>query len=127
MRRKGYRGVGCVKRSFSRCKDVCRTYDKIQTAFAEELQNDESIVSFECNVLMENGKENQYTTDFVALKNDQTRMDGEAKSVFPTDDSLFKMLYLAMMDITKKWTGRRQDWSVIYAQLTIFFGDRIAE
>jgi len=29
---------------------------------------------------------------------------------FPTDDSLFKMLYLAMIDITKKWTGRRQDW-----------------
>ena len=49
----------------------------------------------------------------------------KSKSVFPTDDSLFKMLYLAMMDITKKWTGRRQDWSVICAQLTIFFGDRI--
>ena len=51
----------------------------------------------------------------------------EAKSVFPTDDSLLKMLYLAMMDITKKWTGRRQDWSVIYAQLVIFFEDRIPE
>ena len=49
----------------------------------------------------------------------------KSKSVFPTDDSLFKKLYLAMMNITKKWTGRRQDWSVIYAQLTIFFGDRI--
>jgi len=45
----------------------------------------------------------------------------------PTDDSLFKMLYLAMMDITKKWTGRRQDWSMIYAQLVVFFGDRIPE
>ena len=51
----------------------------------------------------------------------------KTKSVFPTDDSLFKMLYLAMMDITKKWTGRRQDWSTIYAQLVVFFGDRIPE
>ena len=51
----------------------------------------------------------------------------KSKSVFPTDDSLFKMLYLAMIDITKKWTGRRQDWSVIYAQMAIFFGDRIPE
>ena len=25
-----------------------------------------------------------------------------------TDDSLLKMMYLAIMDITKKWTGRRQ-------------------
>ena len=31
MRRKGYRGVGCVKRSLSKCEGMCRTYDKIQT------------------------------------------------------------------------------------------------
>ena len=31
MRRKGYRGVGCVKRSLSKCEGICRTYDKIQT------------------------------------------------------------------------------------------------
>ena len=44
MRRKGYRGVGCVKRSFSKCKDVCKTYDKIQTVYAEQLQNDERLI-----------------------------------------------------------------------------------
>ena len=49
----------------------------------------------------------------------------KAKSVFPTDDSLLKMLYLAMTDITKKWTGRRQDWSMIHAQLAVFFADRM--
>ena len=51
----------------------------------------------------------------------------KAKSVFPTDDSLLKMLYLAMMDITKKWTRRRQDWSVIHAQLAVFFADRMPD
>ena len=51
----------------------------------------------------------------------------KAKSVFPTDDSLLKMLYLAMIDITKKWTGRRQDWSMIHAQLAVFFADRMPE
>ena len=44
-----------------------------------------------------------------------------------TDDSLLKMLYLAMMDITKKWTGRRQDWSVIHAQLAVFFAERMPD
>ena len=34
MRRKGYRGVGCVKRSLSKCEGICRTYDKIQTSAA---------------------------------------------------------------------------------------------
>ena len=51
----------------------------------------------------------------------------KAKSVFPTDDSLLKMLYLAMMDITKKWTGRRQDWSIIHAQLAVYFADRMPD
>lgn len=40
----------------------------------------------------------------------------KAKSVFSADDSLLKILYLAMMDITNKWTGRRQDWNLIHAQ-----------
>ena len=42
-------------------------------------------------------------------------------------DTFFKRLYLAMMDITKKWTRRQQDWSVIYAQPAISFGDRMPE
>ncbi len=37
---------------------------------------------------------------------------------------ILKMLYLALIDITKKWTGRRQDWGQIHAQLKIFFEDR---
>lgn len=37
------------------------------------------------------------------------------------------MLYLAMMDITKKWTGRRHDWSLIHAQMAIYFVERMPE
>ena len=66
-----------------------------------------------------------YTTNAIEGFNRQLRKVTKSKSVFPTDDSLLKMLYLAMMDITKKWTGRRQDWSKIYAQLTIFFAERM--
>ena len=67
-----------------------------------------------------------YTTNAIEGFNRQLRKVTKSKSVFPTDDSLLKMLYLAMMDITKKWTGKRQDWSVIHAQLEVFFADRIA-
>lgn len=62
-----------------------------------------------------------YTTNAIEGFNRQLRKVTKSKSVFPTDDSLLKMLYLAMMDITKKWTGRRQDWSRIHAQLSIYF------
>ena len=66
-----------------------------------------------------------YTTNAIEGFNRQLRKVTKAKSVFPTDESLFKMLYLAMMDITKKWTGRRQDWSMIHAQLAVYFEDRM--
>ena len=68
-----------------------------------------------------------YTTNAIEGFSRQLRKVTKAKSVFPTDDSLFKMLYLAMMDITRKWTGRRQDWSMIHAQLAVYFADRMPE
>ena len=67
-----------------------------------------------------------YTTNTIEGFNRQLRKVTKNKGVFPTDDSLFKMLYLAMMDITKKWTGRRRDWGEIHSQLEIFFADRIS-
>lgn len=68
-----------------------------------------------------------YTTNAIEGFNRQLRKVTKSKSVFPTDDSLLKMLYLAMIDIAGKWTGRRQDWGVIHAQMAIFFADRIPE
>ena len=64
-----------------------------------------------------------YTTN--AIEGHQLRKVTKSKSVFPTDDSLLKMLYLAMMDITKKWTGKRREWGVIHSQLEVFFADRL--
>ena len=68
-----------------------------------------------------------YTTNAIEGFNRQLRKVTKAKSVFPTDDSLLKMLYLAMIDITKKWIGRWQDWSRIHAQLSVFFAERMPE
>ena len=67
-----------------------------------------------------------YTTNTIEGFNRQLRKVTKSKTVFPSDDSLLKMLYLAMMDITKKWTGHRQDWGQIHAQLEIFFVERLA-
>ena len=68
-----------------------------------------------------------YTTNSIEGFNRQLRKVTKTRSVFPTDDSLFKMLYLAMVDITKKWTGRQRDWSKIHAQLSIYFAERMPE
>jgi putative transposase len=66
-----------------------------------------------------------YTTNAIEGFNRQLRKVTKSKSVFPTDESLLKMLYLAMMDIMKKWMGRRQDWGLIHSQLEVFFAGRL--
>ena len=68
-----------------------------------------------------------YTTNAIEGFNRQLRKVTKNKGVFPTDDSLLKMLYLAMMDITKKWTGKRREWGQIHSQLEIFFADRLQQ
>ncbi len=58
------------------------------------------------------------TTNAIEGFTRQLRKVTKAKSVFHTDDSLLKMRYLAMPDITKKWTGRR---------LAVYFADRMPD
>lgn len=67
-----------------------------------------------------------YTTNAIEGFNRQLRKVTKAKTVFPSDESLLKMLYLATMDITKKWTGHRQDWGQIHSQLEIYFEERLS-
>ena len=69
-----------------------------------------------------------YTTNSIENFNRQLRKVTKSKAAFPNDDALLKMLYLAQVDITKKWTGRRRDWGgKIHSQLEVFFADRLPE
>ena len=67
-----------------------------------------------------------YTTNAIENFNRQLRKVTKSKTIFPTDDALFKILYLAMMDITEKWTGTAWNWGQTLDQLCIYFGDRIS-
>ncbi len=66
-----------------------------------------------------------YTTNAIEGVNRQLRKVTKSKTIFPSDDSLLKMLYLATINITKKWTGHRQDWGQIHSQLEIYFEERL--
>lgn len=69
-----------------------------------------------------------YTTNSIENFNRQLRKVTKTRSIFPTDDALFKLLYLAMIDITKKWNGRANtwNWGRILNQLMIYFEGRIS-
>lgn len=66
-----------------------------------------------------------YTTNPIESFNSKLKKVTKNRSVFPTEESLFKLLYLAINDISKKWNGRIRDWSKIYPQLYIYFQERI--
>lgn len=66
-----------------------------------------------------------YTTNAVESLHMQLRKVSKTKTVFPTDDSLVKILYLATIGVTKKWKVPVRDWVLILGQLQIHFEDRL--
>ena len=66
-----------------------------------------------------------YTTNSVEALHRQFRKVTKSKSVFPNDQALLKMLYLASCDIVKKWKLPALGWRSILAQLHIFFEGRV--
>ena len=66
-----------------------------------------------------------YTTNVIEAYHRQLRKVTKAKSIFPSDEALMKMLYLTTMDVVDKWTMRIPNWGLILAQLTVIFGERV--
>lgn len=66
-----------------------------------------------------------YTTNTIESLNRSYRKYTKTKSVFPSDESLMKCLYLATVNITKKWNGRYRNWDLILGELSIMFEGRI--
>ena len=66
-----------------------------------------------------------YTTNIIEGLNRQYRKVSKAKSVFPSDVALEKMLYLASENIVKKWTQRYRNWDQVLNQLIVLFGERL--
>ncbi|AOY76136.1 IS256 family transposase [Clostridium formicaceticum] len=62
-----------------------------------------------------------YTTNAIESLNSQFRKVTKTKLIFPTDESLMKMLYLATERVSKKWTRGYGDWDRVLSQLNILF------
>ncbi len=68
-----------------------------------------------------------YTTNPIESLHRQIRKVSKNKSSFPNEQSLVKLVYLAVEGASRKWTMRHRDWAMIYSQLMIFFQDRVAK
>ena len=67
-----------------------------------------------------------YTTNAIEGLNRQFRKVTKTTTIFPHDQSLLKLLWLAQKDITKKWTVTVHNWGKIIAQFAVFFPERIS-
>jgi transposase-like protein len=66
-----------------------------------------------------------YTTNAIESLNRSYRKYTKTKGVFPNDEGLMKSLYLATINIQKKWTARYRNWDIILGELMILFPGRI--
>jgi len=66
-----------------------------------------------------------YTTNPIENVHRQLRKVTKTTTIFPTDESLIKLLWLAQHDIAKKWTQPIIGWSDIMRQLAIMYPDRL--
>jgi putative transposase len=66
-----------------------------------------------------------YTTNIIEGLHRQFRKVTKTKAVFPSDGALEKMLYLASINVMKKWTQRYRNWDQVLNQLLIMYGSRI--
>lgn len=68
-----------------------------------------------------------YTTNVIESLNSQFRKVTKTKLIFPNDESLLKMLYLAVERVEKKWTRNYKDWDIVRNQLNIMFEEVLSK
>jgi putative transposase len=68
-----------------------------------------------------------YTTNAIESLNSVIRAAIKKRKVFPTDDSVRKVIYLAIKDASKKWSMPIQNWRLAMSRFIIEFGDRLSD
>lgn len=110
MRKENYKGR-CEKRTLSKCKEVCKTYDAIQAAYAEVLQECDEVKEIRCNVLLDGLEIGEYTSDFVCVKPDGDLMVREC--IFRK--FLMKPMTVKLLDASREYWQNHgvSDWGLV--------------
>ena len=66
-----------------------------------------------------------YTTNIIEGYHRQLRKVTKTKTAYPTDEALVKIIYLATIEASKKWTMSIKDWKSCISQFAIYFEDRL--
>jgi len=66
-----------------------------------------------------------YTTNAIEAVHRQFRKLTKTKGAFPNENSLLKLLFVGIKNMTKKWTMPIQNWNLTLSQLAIYFDGRL--
>ena len=143
--------VHLVRNIYSLCpkkdsKEIIQDYKKIYTSSSLEEAN------FQLNVFKQKYEKNQqrivkkavdfmqyleplfelpqeirkciYTSNAVESVNSALRKVTRGKGAFPNENSVYKVLYLRIKELSEKWKKPIQNWKIIQSQLIELFGDR---
>ncbi len=66
-----------------------------------------------------------YTTNVIEGFHRQIRKVTKTKGAYPSDIALLKLIYLAYLNIRKKWTQPLKNWALTLSQLAIWFEGRL--
>jgi len=66
-----------------------------------------------------------YTTNAIESLNYSLRKVLKNRGAFPSDDAIYKLLYLGLSRVAKKWTMPIRNWKAALNQFVIMFGDRV--
>jgi len=68
-----------------------------------------------------------YTTNAIESVNMSLRKLTKNRGSFPSDEALLKLFYLALRNISQKWSMPIRDWKAALTRFTIEFGDRLSD
>jgi len=68
-----------------------------------------------------------YTTNAIESLNSSLRKISRSRNLFPTIESLYKLFFLAIQNISKKWTMPIQNWPAALNRFTIEFSERMPD
>jgi putative transposase len=68
-----------------------------------------------------------YTTNAIESLNSVIRKATKKRKLFPTDDSAKKVVYLAIIEASKKWTMPIRNWKTALNRFMIEFEDRLVD
>ena len=110
MRRKTYKGR-CEKRNLEKFTSICKTYDPIQSAYANILVKNKDIAEIQCNVPLDGEVCEEYMSDFLCVMQSGDMMVRECVS----RAHITKPMTVKLLDMSRTYWLRHgvSDWGIV--------------